>query len=437
MALFFCGVLCISWIYPIHITEAAKSTITVKTDDLNVRSGPSLNHDIITTLKKGEKYPLVKENGDWMQIALSKKKKGWVAGYLVTQNKEDIILTSTSETEKKEPTSSKTGIITVDSLNIRSKPALNGEIIGKLQKNSSVEIISETNDWIEILYNGQSAWISDLYIEETNSEVDHKSSEQLPADSHLTILYNGTNIRKQPNTQSAILERASSGNTYEAVRLANDWYEILLSDGQTGYVASWLITTESSTTQSKKQGLDQYLQNKKIVIDPGHGGKDDGATGAKGTLEKEVTMQTAEYLYKKLKAAGANVILTRNFDKYTTLPKRVGVANYQDADAFISIHYDSNKDKSVRGMTTYFYHPWQKEIAVDIHSAVIDQIKTTDRGTQFGDYYVIRENKKNAILIELGYLSNPTEELLVKTDQYQESAATGIYEGLARYFKEN
>ena len=60
-----------------------------------------------------------------------------------------------------------------------------------------------------------------------------------------------------------------------------------------------------------------------------------------------------------------------------------------------------------------------------------------DRGVRLGDYYVIRENNKKAVLIELGYLSNPTEELLVTSDQYQESAATGIYEGLARYFKEN
>ena len=58
----------------------------------------------------------------------------------------------------------------------------------------------------------------------------------------LTILHNGTNIRKSPNTESTILERANEGDTFEAITLENDWYEIMLADGQTGYVASWLVS---------------------------------------------------------------------------------------------------------------------------------------------------------------------------------------------------
>ena len=73
------------------------------------------------------------------------------------------------------------------------------------------------------------------------------------------------------------------------------------------------------------------------------------------------------------------------------------LADIQNADAFISIHYDSIKDPSVRGLSTYFYHPWQKKLAVNIHSAVIDQTNMEDRGARFGDYYVIRENNRNAV----------------------------------------
>ena len=150
-----------------------------------------------------------------------------------------------------------------------------------------------------------------------------------------------------------------------------------------------------------------------------------------------MTLETAGYLFNKLKAAGADVTLTRQRDEYLSLSSRVDIASYRDADAFISIHYDSTKNNSVRGLTTYYYHPWQKELAVNIHSAVIGQTNMKDRGARFGDYYVIRENSQTAILIELGFLSNPSEELHVTSNQYQQSAATGIYEGLARYFKEN
>ena len=203
------------------------------------------------------------------------------------------------------------------------------------------------------------------------------------------------------------------------------------------------MSTEDATgpdealTQISNQEPGQSLKNKKIVIDPGHGGKDNGTTGYNGTLEKRITLKTAINLYHILKEAGADVTLTRTQDDFISLPSRTNTADIQNADAFISIHYDSIKDPSVRGLSTFFYHPWQKKLAVNIHSAVIDQTNMEDRGARFGDYYVIRENNKNAVLIELGFLSNPSEELLVTTDQYQDSAATGIYEGLARYFSGN
>ena len=151
------------------VTEAARNTtVTIATDDLNVRSGPGLHYDVVTTLKKGEEYPLIKEDGDWLQIGLSKEKKGWVANYLVTKKEED--LATANETEDNEQTNSaKTGIITVDSLNVRSNPSLNSNIIGKLKKDTTVEMLSEASDWVEIDFEGKSGWVSNLYIDKEDS----------------------------------------------------------------------------------------------------------------------------------------------------------------------------------------------------------------------------------------------------------------------------
>ena len=441
--LFICIAFAVPWMIPETVAVAANQSITVVTDDLNVRSGPSLNNEIITTLNKGDLYPVLTTEGDWIQINLSSGQKGWVANYLVSATAESTASQISSEQPKTNKVS-KTGIITVNSLNVRGEPSLNGNILGKLQKGETVKIISESNDWIEITYNGESGWITSQYIQENNSEgTVNTSSNETITSGELTILHNGTNIRKRPSTQSTILDRANQGDTFETISFENDWYQIKLENEQIGYIASWLVSTEDTIrpdealTQISNQEPGQSLKNKKIVIDPGHGGKDNGTTGYNGTLEKRITLKTAINLYHILKEAGADVTLTRTQDGFISLPSRTNTADIQNADAFISIHYDSIKDPSVRGLSTFFYHPWQKKLAVDIHSAVIDQTNMEDRGARFGDYYVIRENNKNAVLIELGFLSNPSEELLVTTDQYQDSAATGIYEGLARYFSGN
>lgn len=365
-------VLCLLFLFPTMNPKAANYTVTVNTDNLTVRSGASLQDDFVTTIQKGEKYRYIKKVGDWIQIELPNGKEGWVADYLVVV-KENFDTTKTN--------------------------------------------------------------VSD---EEQNHQTAISSSQ-------VFITHNGTNIRKNQNTLSTILARANKGDRFEVVGSNNDWVEIKLQNGQTGYVAAWLVSENQpqservvaqTATNEKAQSsnLEQYLQGKKIVIDPGHGGKDYGTTGARGTLEKNITMETATRLYQKLKNAGAEVILTRNQDQYITLPARVASSHHFDADAYISIHYDSFSDGS-EGATTFFYHPWQKDLAVNIHSSLMDQTNIHDRGVRKGDYYVIRENNQSAVLVELGFLSNPSEELLVTTQQYQVLASTGIYEGLARYFK--
>ena len=208
------------------------------------RSGPSLNNEIIATLNKGDLYPVLTTEGDWIQINLSSGQKGWVANYLVSATAESTASQVSSEQPKTNKVS-KTGIITVNSLNVRGEPSLNGNILGKLQKGETVKIISESNDWIEITYNGESGWITRQYIQENNSEgtVNTSSNESITS-GELTILHNGTNIRKRPSTQSTILDRANQGDAFETISFENDWYQIKLENGQIGYIASWLVSTE-------------------------------------------------------------------------------------------------------------------------------------------------------------------------------------------------
>ena len=167
------------------------------------------------------------------------------------------------------------------------------------------------------------------------------------------------------------------------------------------------------------------------MLDPGHGGRDQGAEGANGTLEKELTLRTAKLLANKLEAAGVNVILTRSKDEYVSLYERIN----NPADAFISLHYDSINDKSIHGHTSYYYYSYEKELAATIHRHIAESNNLKDRGVRYGDYFVTRENSNPSVLLELGYLSNPNEEGVIKTKKYREAVTTAIVKGLTEYFK--
>jgi N-acetylmuramoyl-L-alanine amidase len=572
--LFVCFTVFFGIFLPQDIGVAASGTVTIAENTVNVRNGPSLSYQLVKQVKRGEKFTVIKEQGDWIHIQLSSAKTGWVANWVVTKtsngtttsgssnsnkmtaeantnqlrvrtgpgtnfriigylnkgqavsviddnenwvkiaagfgegwvSREFLDFNNKSTTTSKEANNNKsigTGIVT-DTLNMRTEPSTTGTVIGKLAKGTSVTIYSKKNNWIEIKYANQSAWVNADYVQigtETqqtnpadgtigtvtasnlsvrsdsslNSEIigsitmgqkftildeknnwfkieykpgkigwaagwyfnkDKANTTELAKDSKVTILHNGTNIRKDPTVQSNVLLRANEGESFPISNVENDWYEIILPNGTSGFIAGWLVTTNGTGPGIDKQGAEAYLSSKTIVIDPGHGGIDTGATGAAGTLEKDLTLRTAQLLSDKLKAAGANVFLTRYNDAFLPLPSRVRLGSVHQSDAFISLHYDSNLERSVRGMTGYYYHSYQKRLAEYVYNSTNAETRLKSRGVRSGDYHVIRENKRQAVLMELGYLSNSAEEMTLTSGQFQENAATGLYNGLARYFKE-
>lgn len=88
-------------------------------------------------------------------------------------------------------------------------------------------------------------------------------------------------------------------------------------------------------------------------------------------------------------------------------------------------------------MTGYYYHPYQKELADYLYHSTNEHTRLKSRGVRQGDYHVIRENNQKSVLMELGYISNPEEAMTLNSSQFQENAATGLYNGLARFFKDN
>lgn len=489
-----------------QVTSTKNQTAKITENGLRVRSAAGTTNKVLGNIQKGETYNILQIKDGWIQID-SPYGVGWISADFATIIEANSTTASDEKVEANTPTVQATGVVTTDILNVRANASTNSTLIGKLQKGTNVSIISQTESWTTILFNGEKAYVSSQYIEKlgnTSSEVVKnikvqisasvlivRSSNQLDAkevgrvtkdqifnvldekndwyqieyeagktgwiagwyaqkitnstttpptnnsttNQKVTILNNGTNIRKEATTNSAVLYRANKGEQYKIIEKSGDWYKITLLNGEVGYVAGWLISINGNIPITNQTATTKSLANKTIVVDAGHGGRDSGTIGISGTMEKGYTLTVAKQLQNALKAAGANVIMTRTSDTYISLANRVYLSSYHRADAFISIHFDSINDSSVRGLTTYYYHPSHQKLASSIHQSVVSATSLKDRSARSGNYYVLRENFQPAILLELGYLSNKNDEALIQTAAFQANAVNGIVKGLTNYFQ--
>jgi N-acetylmuramoyl-L-alanine amidase len=394
-------------------------------NSLNIRGSASLNGSIVGKLNKGSKVSVSGSAPGWYRIKFGAS-EGWVSSQYIEKSSSTPAIAGSQEAY---------GKVTIHSLNVRDKASLNGKVVGAVKQGEAYEILEEKNNWYKLaLKGGKTGWAAGWYIEKMAGSKPEQSPENKKS-GFVQILYNGTNLRSDASTSSSIVARVSSGESFAIEEKEGEWYKVSLKNGQSAYVAGWIVSASDTSgrqeTANKKTG---GLKGKTIIIDPGHGGRDSGTIGYRGTLEKDLTLTTSQLLYDLLRNAGADVKMTRNDDSYYSLNTRVALAHYHDSDAFISIHYDSIHDSSIKGYTSYYYHQYQKELSQTILDSLSSTLSSRNRGLKKGDYYVIRENKQPAVLLELGYLSNPSEEALVTARSFQDTAARSIYNGLTNYF---
>lgn len=189
------------------------------------------------------------------------------------------------------------------------------------------------------------------------------------------------------------------------------------------------------------------IAGKVITIDPGHGGSDPGAIGPTGLMEKNVTLPISMKLKKALEAKGAKVNMTRTTDVDVYGPNasgpdelqaRVDVGTANKSDLFISVHINSFSNPNVGGISTYYYDKTQYDtrLASRIQAKIADETGFGgDRGIQPGNLYVLRRSLMPAALVELGFISNPKEEALLKSDKVQQEFADEIADGIENYFR--
>lgn len=171
-----------------------------------------------------------------------------------------------------------------------------------------------------------------------------------------------------------------------------------------------------------------------VVIDPGHGGTDPGAM-AGGRNEKTLNFQVAQYLGQILSQKGYRVVFTREDDRFIPLQGRVDIAEQVNANIFVSIHHNASENTATDGIQTYYIRENSHRLAKIVHRNLISRVGQPDRGLRTARFYVIRKTTMPAILVEMGYITNPAELALVSQAPHQRLAAESIARALDEYFQ--
>ena len=217
-----------------------------------------------------------------------------------------------------------------------------------------------------------------------------------------------------------------------------------------------------------------------IVLDPGHGGKDPGAVGKNGTREKDINLAVAFKLKRLLEEElGVTVLMTRGDDRFVSLGNRTRFANENHADIFVCIHTNASTSRNAKGMETFFLSTAMtsderavealennvvelyegkaekqkyddlafilsdlsqtehlensSNLATFVHHNMVTGTGSCDRGIKQANFYVLRGAFMPSILVEMGFISNPQEESLLKVSEYQDRLALTIFEGIKRF----
>ena len=286
--------------------------------------------------------------------------------------------------------------------------------------------------------------------------------------------------RKLAEARAKALERSSS---YKHAASSPEVREAPVTVLKTAKPAVSSARSSRSSVADRKSGK---FKRHRIVVDAGHGGKDPGALAPGGLYEKDVVLDIARRLKRKLEAMGGyEVILTRNSDKFLELEERARIANKRDADIFVSVHANASRNKRARGLETYYLNMNSDEDTIKIaareNAVPIEQMKAaldttnkdyilaslktqnkqyesadlakkvrenmyaavrsryhgvTTKKSSMGPFYVLYGARMPAVLVEVSYMTNSTEASRLGTSTYRDYLAGGIAEGIRDYIND-
>lgn len=201
--------------------------------------------------------------------------------------------------------------------------------------------------------------------------------------------------------------------------LTNSWFK------PAKLLAALVVTTAVYATEA-------HAQSRTIVLDAGHGGFDRGGVPGQKVGEKGLTLDVAQRLRRVLQANNYRVVMTRDSDDFVSLGQRVAIANAQRGATFVSVHFNSASRVGANGIETYYYRGDSASLAASIHRNVVAGAPSENRGIRRRGYFVLRRTSIPSVLVECGFLTNPTEASYVLNANYRQKLAEEIARGIQR-----
>src|SRR5262245_11973923 len=320
-------------------------------------------------------------------------------------------------------------------------------------------------------------------VVETSSAISHRIESSGPKEARVRLLGLGSGTHNQEIGDGLIaevrLDRSGSDGILRVVYegTAGTLRAITLADPP-----RIVLDVARPVDPSSRESREQLAPLKTIVLDAGHGGHDSGATGPTGLMEKDLVLDVTRRVAKLVGAQlGLKVLLTRDSDNFVTLRDRTSYANRQHADLFVSIHANAHREAAADGVETYFLSSeatdstarqvaaaengviqleqpagrgtgqvdivkailWdlaQSEFQVEssrlaevVHDSMTQTLRISNRGVKQAGFYVLGGAAMPAILLEIGFVTNPREERKLKDTKYRDEIARAIASGLAEY----
>lgn len=360
------------------LSPAQLSVAQVTTDQGVTRTGPSTDYSRLTPLPKGTQAAVTGQEGDWLRLDYG----GWI------NSKEARILTNAVP-----PRSLIRGI------RARQTPGAT-EIIFPLEVPVPVSISQASHSLTLTLHN-------------TTAQTD-------------TIFLNDDPVISRLDWHQVAPDQVQY--TFN-LKSAQQWgYKL-------NYADTSLVLLIRHPPEIQQKSLP--LTGVKILLDPGHGGSELGSVGPTGYPEKEATLVVSKLLQAELIKQGATVLMTREVDKEVSLADRFVMINQTEPAITLSIHYNALPDNgdalNTQGVGAFWYHPQSHGLAVFLHNYLVKKLSRPSYGVFWNNLALTRPSAAPSVLLELGFMINPTEFEWIVSPQEQKKLAAALADGVTQW----
>ena len=447
---------------PAAQTPASPGWAVISGNGVNIRNGPGTSYQVVTRANQGDKFLLADRSADWYKIVLNNGNPGWVYSPLVSVENGGAPEKDKAAENPSSPVDNTVsrgkGVIlpptsTPSQPNQPDQPSQPDQP-GRPDQPSQPGRSGQTSQSGSA--NTSAAGLKSLSARvEGGNVILTIASEKVPLDYTINSL-------EKPDRLVIDLKGVEPGAAPGSIGLSSSlaggvrvgWFSKDPCVTRVVLDLKTRVRYEKRTLSGGSQlelvispRVKRSLSGARIVLDPGHGGKDPGAISATGVKEKDVNLDIARKAAEYLKKEGATVILTRSGDSFLELADRPKVADKNKADLFISIHSNSNPSSQVSGTSTYYVRDAAKGadqaktegmyLARYLQSALTSTLGRLDKGVLYANFAVLTRSNVPAALVETAFLSNPEEERMLKEEAFRDRAAQALVKGIKAYLGNN